>query len=103
MDAFIRDIRTKASKVTLFQHNEPVGWEVIPDEHPCNMLAYNDKWRRIHFGQKQPEKGEYGYSGEKCLYRNGTYDKAVQEKLNRKPSRVQNVHGPWTEGLVATA
>jgi hypothetical protein len=85
------------------------------------MLAYNDKWRRIHFGQKQPEKGEYGYSGEseswcfckgdnhqlkfrtECLYCNGTYDKAVQEKLNRKPSPVQNVHGPWTEGLVATA
>ncbi|KAL4721784.1 hypothetical protein ACLX1H_011278 [Fusarium chlamydosporum] len=101
MDVFIRDISTKASDVTLLQHNKSVGWAVPPNAHPCDMLAYNDKWRRLKFGQKQPEKGEYGYS--ECLYCNGTYDKVVEEKLKRKPSGVYIVHGPWTEGLNVTA
>ncbi|KAK4233323.1 hypothetical protein C8A03DRAFT_38975 [Achaetomium macrosporum] len=114
MHAFLCRVRQKA-EVDLFQHGERVGWEIMPDEHPCGMLSYNDKCWRLkwddkylrRYGDRRREQSScippqlrssaHIYAVEHCLYCNGQYDKKVETELGLKTSRADTVDGPWTE------
>ncbi|KAK8851982.1 hypothetical protein PGQ11_014461 [Apiospora arundinis] len=100
MATFLQDMGADA---TIYYHGQEKGWSISADEHPCIMLAYNDKWWRLNWDAKylsrlgDKRRAElsctptplrdryYRYSAGECLYCTGYYDDTIIQQIGQAP------------------